>query len=78
MDMRFGTWNVISLYKEGILMTVVKELSKYKLCSGGGQEVRLDKVVPKQQANIHFAMERGMSTMNVVQIFFTEEDHISS
>jgi hypothetical protein len=29
MDMRFGTWNIISLYRAGSLMTVLKELSKY-------------------------------------------------
>jgi hypothetical protein len=29
MDMRFGIWNVRSLYSSGSLMTVVKEISKY-------------------------------------------------
>jgi hypothetical protein len=31
MDMRFGLWNVQSLYRAGSLMTVSKELAKYKL-----------------------------------------------
>jgi hypothetical protein len=31
MDMRFGVWNVRSLYRVGSLMTVAKEISKYKL-----------------------------------------------
>jgi hypothetical protein len=31
MDMRFSMWNVRSLYRAGLLMTVVKELSKHKL-----------------------------------------------
>jgi hypothetical protein len=31
MDMRFGTCNVRSLYMAGSLVTVSKELSKYKL-----------------------------------------------
>jgi hypothetical protein len=31
MYMRFGTWNVRSLYRAGSLVTVSKELSKYKL-----------------------------------------------
>jgi hypothetical protein len=31
MDMRFGTWNVKSLNRAGLLMTVAKEISKYKL-----------------------------------------------
>jgi hypothetical protein len=45
--MRFGLWNVRSLYKVGFLMTVSRKLSKYKLefvgvqevsCEGGGTE----------------------------------------
>jgi hypothetical protein len=39
MDMRFGLWNV-SLYRAGSLMTVVRELSKYKLDLVGMKEVR--------------------------------------
>jgi hypothetical protein len=31
MDMRFGMWDVWSLYWVGSLMTVSRELSKYKL-----------------------------------------------
>jgi hypothetical protein len=40
MDIRFGLWNVRSLYMFGSLMTVSKELSKYKLDLVGVQEVR--------------------------------------
>jgi exonuclease III len=38
--MRFGTWNIRSLYKAGSLVRVSKELSKYKLDLVGVQEVR--------------------------------------
>jgi hypothetical protein len=31
MDMRFGLWNVRSLYRAGFLMTVSKELARFKL-----------------------------------------------
>jgi hypothetical protein len=31
MDMSFGLWNVRSLYRAGSLMTVSRELSRYKL-----------------------------------------------
>jgi hypothetical protein len=41
-DMRFGAWNVRSLYRAGSLMTVASEISKYKLDLVGVQEVRLD------------------------------------
>jgi hypothetical protein len=40
MDMRFGLWNVRSLYRAGSLMTVSRELSKYKLDLAIVQEVR--------------------------------------
>jgi hypothetical protein len=41
MDMRFGTWNVRSLYRTVPLKAVAKELSKYKLDLVGVQ-VRWD------------------------------------
>jgi hypothetical protein len=31
MDMRFGTWNVRSLHRACSLITVAKEVAKYKL-----------------------------------------------
>jgi hypothetical protein len=37
MDMRFRTWNVRSLYRAGSLVTIPKELSKYKLDLVGAQ-----------------------------------------
>jgi hypothetical protein len=40
MDMRFGLWNVRSLYRAGFLMTVLRELSIYKLALVLVQEVR--------------------------------------
>jgi exonuclease III len=38
--MRFGTWNVRSLYRVGAIKSVVGELEKYKLDLVGVQEVR--------------------------------------
>jgi endonuclease/exonuclease/phosphatase family metal-dependent hydrolase len=40
MDTRFGLWNVRSLYRADTLMTISRELSKYKLDLVGVQEVR--------------------------------------
>jgi hypothetical protein len=40
MDMRFGRWNVRSLYRVGSLTTVLRQLARYKLDSVGVQEVR--------------------------------------
>jgi hypothetical protein len=38
--MRFGLWNVKSLYRAGSLMTVSREMSKYKLHLERVQELR--------------------------------------
>jgi exonuclease III len=40
MDMRFGTWNVRSMYRAGLLKAVAEELSKYRVDLVGVQEVR--------------------------------------
>jgi hypothetical protein len=43
MDMKFDTWNVRSLYRAGSLMTVAKEISKYKVDLVEVYEVRWDR-----------------------------------
>jgi exonuclease III len=43
MDMRFGTWNVRSLYRSGSLKAGTMQLQRYKLDLVGVQEVRWDK-----------------------------------
>jgi hypothetical protein len=55
MDMRFGLWNVRSLYRAGSLMTVLRELASYKLHLFSGRAVALN-----LQENTHFSMEKGM------------------
>jgi hypothetical protein len=42
MDMRFGTWNVRSMYRAGSLREVAEEISEYKLDLVGVQEDRWD------------------------------------
>jgi hypothetical protein len=49
-------------------MTVLKELSRYRLDLVGVQEVRRA-VAPHQKGNTHFSMGRGMRTMNWVEVF---------
>jgi hypothetical protein len=43
MNMRFGMWNVGSLYRAGLFMIVAKEISKYKLDIEEIHEVRWDR-----------------------------------
>jgi exonuclease III len=40
MDMRFGTWNIRSLYRVGSIITVSRELSRYRLDLVGVQKGR--------------------------------------
>jgi len=40
---RFGTWNVRSLYTAGSITAAARELARYKLGLVGVQEVRWDK-----------------------------------
>jgi hypothetical protein len=63
--MRFGLWNVRSLYRAGSLTTVSRELSKYKLDLAGVQKVRWEgSGTEPAPENTHFSMERGMRIMN--------------
>jgi hypothetical protein len=41
--MRFGTWNVRSLYRAGTFIAATTELARYKLGFVGVEEVRWDK-----------------------------------
>jgi hypothetical protein len=59
MDMRFGTWNVRSVYRAGSLMTVSKEISKYKLHLVGVQEVRWDRYGTEPAGEDTFFYEMG-------------------
>ena len=43
--MKFGTWNVRSVYSAGSFTSAVKELARYKLDLVGVEEVRWDKGV---------------------------------
>jgi exonuclease III len=54
MDMRFGTWNVRSMYRAGSLRTVAEEVSKYKLDLMGVQEVRWDRCGTKPAGQYTF------------------------
>jgi exonuclease III len=65
MDMRFGTWNVRSLYRAGSLKTVLRELARYKLDLVGVQEIRWQGggTEPAREYTFFF-MEKEMRIMN--------------
>jgi hypothetical protein len=64
MDMRFGTWNVRSMYRAGSLRAVAEEISKYKLHLMEVQRSDGTEVALKKGAKIHFPIERGLRIMN--------------
>jgi hypothetical protein len=59
-DTLLGTWNVSSLYMAGSLMTVAKELARYKLDLVGVQEVRWDKGGTVRPGDYNFFTAKGM------------------
>jgi len=57
--MRFGTWNVRSLYRAGSLTAAVRELARYQLYAVGVQEVRLEKVDTVTAQDYNFFYGKG-------------------
>jgi hypothetical protein len=64
MDMKFGTWNVRSMYRAGSVRVVGEEISKYKQDLMEYRRSDEVEVTLKEQANIYFSMEKGMKIMN--------------
>jgi len=56
---RFGTWNVRSLYGAGSCTAAARELQRYKLDSVGVQEVRWDKEGTVRAGDYNIFYERG-------------------
>jgi hypothetical protein len=63
MHMRLGTWNVRSLYRAGLLIIVVKEISKYKSELVGVNKVRWDSGGTETAREYPLFMERGKRIM---------------
>jgi hypothetical protein len=71
MDMRFGTWNVRSLYRTGSLVTVAKAISKHELDLVGVQEVRWDRGCTEQAGEYTtFFYEKGNENHGLGTGFF--------
>jgi exonuclease III len=78
MDMRFGTWNVRSLYRIGSLTTVARELGKYKLDLVGVQEVRWEKEGTVQAEDCTFFYRQGNGDHQLGTGFFVHKRIISA
>jgi hypothetical protein len=73
MDTRFGTWNVRSMYRAGLLITVMKEISKYKLDLVGVQEAGTE---PASEYTFFYRKENENHEFGTD--FFIQNNHISS
>ena len=67
--MRFGTWNVKSLYRAGSLMAAAWELARYKLDLVGVQEVRWDREGATRAGNYNFFYRKEIGIINWKQDF---------
>jgi exonuclease III len=78
MDMRFGTWNVRSLYRAGSLRTGAEEISKYKLDLVGVQKVRWDRGGTEPAGEYIFFYGKGNENHELDTDFFIRKRIISA
>jgi exonuclease III len=76
--MRFGTWNVRSLYRAGSLKTVARELGKYKLDLVGVWEVRWEKEGTERAEDYTFFYGKGIEDHQLGRGFFIHKRIISA
>jgi exonuclease III len=76
--MRFGTWNVRSLYRPGSHTTVSRILARSKLDLLGVREVRWDKEGTVRPGDYIFSMENETKIIYFEQDFCTPQNGVSS
>jgi hypothetical protein len=64
MNVRFGTRNVRSMYRAGLLRAVTEEISKYKIDLVAVEEFRWDRGGTEPAGEYTFLYEGGMRIVN--------------
>jgi hypothetical protein len=77
MDIRFGTWEVRSVYRIGSCKTVATELGKCKLDLVVNRRSDGRRAALNGQRDIHFSTVKGMRIASWGQAFRTQENLIS-
>jgi exonuclease III len=78
MEMRFGTWNVRSLYRTDVLKRVARELGKCKLDLVGVQDVRMEKGGTERAQDYTFFYGQGNGDHQLGTGFFVHKRIVSA
>jgi exonuclease III len=70
IDIKFGTWDVRSLYRAGSLKTVANELAKHDLDLVTVQEVRCDEGGSQPTDDYKFVYGNGNTNHHLGTVFF--------
>jgi hypothetical protein len=76
--MRFGTWNVRSLFRLVSITAAARELARYKLHIAGVQEVRWDEGGTVRVGDYNFLYGKREENYQLGRGYFVPQNNVSS